>query len=247
MFFGEAVDCQAGGWFEARRGNESKGQCEKLDEILAAHKVVFDDDNFKHLIGEIRKYFLALNDSHRNEIIDGERCKKWVEFNLIDGPILKLCHGLQRNGFLQVQKLDSDIGVFTLFVENLKIVESRSELIEEYSGVFPSEQLGELTARDYVARSNDQILNGFQEKFPDIQTIPRGRGCFSVLFSSYKSYLNFKNKSLVAAGGDFHLGNAIPNMLKPSTPFSDGEVVEVRIDNYVVRKVIARILDIMDD
>jgi hypothetical protein len=36
-------------------------------------------------------------------------------------------------------------------------------------------------------------------------------------------------------------------MLKPSTPFSDGEVVEVRIDNYVVRKVIARILDIMDD
>ena len=247
MFFGEAVDCQAGDWFEERRGNETKGQCEKLDEILDAHKVVFYDDNLKHLIGEIRKYFLALNDSHRNGIIDDERCKKLLGLSLIDHPILELCHGLQRNGFLQAQKLDSDIDVFTLFVKNLKIVESRSELIEEYSGVFPSEQLGELAARDYAARSNDQVLNGFQEKFPDVQTIPRGRECFSVLFSSYKSYLNFKKKSLAAAKGDYHLENAIPDKLKPSIPFSNGEVVEVRIDNYVVRKVIARILDIMDD
>lgn len=245
-FLYEAVTCRNEGWFEEEREirRATKEQCEKLDGILNGYKYSNNSNNFKLLEGEIRKYFLNLRDYHCEEILDVENLVEEIEYYLIDSPILYVCYYLQEMGFLQNRGRDYifDIDVFT-FVAYLEILESRSKVIEEYSGIFPAEQLEELTARDFEAPFNTRVLGAFQEEWPDVQVIPRV-GYFSAIFSSYEAYLSFRKKSLAEAENDYCFEGDVLDMLKPLFLSFDGGVVELKFDRFVIRQVIARLLNI---
>ncbi len=245
-FLYEAVTCRNEGWFgeerEIRRA--TKEQCEKLDGILDGHKFSDNSDKFELLEGEIRKYFLNLRDYHCEEILDVENLTKEIDYYLIDSPILYVCYYLQEMGFLQNRGRDYifDIDVFT-FVTYLEILESHSEVIEEYSGSFPAEQLEELTARDFEAPFNARVMGAFQEEWPDVQVIPRA-GYFSAIFSSCEAYLSFKKKSLAKAKNDYCFEGDVLDMLKPLFLSFDDGVVELKFDRFVIRQVVARLLNI---
>ena len=147
-------------------------------------------------------------------------------------------------GFFKIEDRDYifDIDVFT-FVAYLEILESRSKVIEEYSGIFPAEQLEELTARDFEAPFNTRVLGAFQEEWPDVQVIPRV-GYFSAIFSSYEAYLSFRKKSPAEAANDYCFEGDVLDMLKPLFLSFDGGVVELKFDRFVIRQVIARLLNI---
>lgn len=176
--------------------------------------------------GKILKLFASCCNYHCKEILD--QCKKIIEEvnDLLDAPILYIVKKLKNI-------ISSDIKVenhIQINYEATKYDHSPSNIRELKSNLENKDEI--------------EILNKFKEKYNIIYRKKDSK--YSVLFSDYKKYLEFKEFAIDLARPHFIFEGDVLDIIKIKRSY-DGIVELYDLDSFEVRNVLAKILGFRKD
>lgn len=202
-----------------------------LDLNLKGDKKIYDDfykimEQYGEVDGKILKLFVSCYNYHCKEILD--QCKIIIEEvnNLLDAPILYIVKKLKNI-------ISSDIKVenhIQINYEATKYDHSPSNIRELKSNLENKDEI--------------EILNKFKEKYNIIYRKKDSK--YSVLFSDYKKYLEFKEFAIDLARPHFIFEGDVLDIIKIKRSY-DGIVELYDLDSFEVRNVLAKILGFRKD
>ena len=202
-----------------------------LDLNLKGDKKIYDDfykimEQYGEVDGKILKLFVSCYNYHCKEILD--QCKIIIEEvnNLLDAPILYIVKRLKNI-------ISSDIKVenhIQINYEATKYDHSPSNIRELKSNLENEEEI--------------KILNRFKEKYNIIYRKKDSK--YSVFFSDYKKYLEFKEFAIDLARPHFIFEGDVLDIIKIKRSY-DGIVELYDLDSFEVRNVLAKILGFRKD
>lgn len=202
-----------------------------LDLNLKGDKKIYDDfykimEQYGEVDGKILKLFVSCYNYHCKEILD--QCKIIIEEvnNLLDAPILYIVKKLKNI-------ISSDIKVenhIQINYEATKYDHSPSNIRELKSNLENKDEI--------------EILNKFKEKYNIIYRKKDSK--YSVLFSDYKKYLEFKEFAIDLARPHFIFEGDVLDIIKIKRSY-DGIVELYDLDSFELRNVLAKILGFRKD
>ena len=202
-----------------------------LDLNLKGDKKIYDDfykimEQYGEVDGKILKLFVSCYNYHCKEILD--QCKIIIEEvnNLLDAPILYIVKKLKNI-------ISSDIKVenhIQINYEATKYDHSPSNIRELKSNLENKDEI--------------EILNKFKEKYNIIYRKKDSK--YSVLFSDYKKYLEFKEFAIDLARPHFIFEGDVLDIIKIKRSY-DGIVELYDLDSFEVRNILAKILGFRKD